>query len=97
MHARKTDVLIPANTSNWGAYAVEAALAALVGKPEIMHSAEIERRMIEACVDTHAADGSTGRHILQVDGMPADVSCAVVTMLGCIVRNGLVTGFKRAF
>jgi hypothetical protein len=93
----KTDVLIPANTSNWGAYAVEAALAALVGKPEIMHSAEIERRMIEACVDTHAADGSTGRHILQVDGMPADVSCAVVTMLGCIVRNGLVTGFKRAF
>ncbi len=92
-----TDVLIPANTSNWGAYAVEAALAALTGKPEIMHSAEIERRMIEACVDTHAADGSTGRHILQVDGMPADVSCAVVTMLGCIVRNGLITGFKRAF
>ena len=93
----KTDVLIPANTSNWGAYAVEAALAALVAKPEIMHSADVERRMIEACVDTHAADGSTGRHILQVDGMPADVSCAVVTMLGCIVRNGLVTGFKRAF
>lgn len=92
-----TDVLIPANTSNWGAYAVEAALAALTGKPEIMHSADIERRMIEACVDTHAADGSTGRHILQVDGMPMEVSCAIVTMLGCIVRNGLVTGFKRAF
>lgn len=93
----KTDVLVPANTSNWGAYAVEAALAALVGKPEIMHSAEIERRMIQACVDTHAADGSTGRHILQVDGMPADVSCAVVTMLGCIVSNGLLSGYKRAF
>lgn len=93
----KTDVLVPANTSNWGAYAVEAALAALAGRPEIMHSAEVERRMIEACVATHGADGSTGRHILQVDGMPADVSCAVVTMLGCIVRNGLVMGFKRAF
>ncbi len=92
-----TDVLIPANTSNWGAYAVEAALAVLTGRPEIMHSAEIERRMIEACVDAHAADGSTGRHILQVDGMPLDASCAVVTMLGCIVRNGLVTGYKRAF
>jgi hypothetical protein len=93
----KTDVLIPANTSNWGAYAVEAALAALTGRCEIMHSAEVELRMIEACVATHGADGSTGRHTLQVDGMPADVSCAVVTMLGCIVRNGLVTGFKRAF
>lgn len=93
----KTDVLLPANTSNWGAYAVEAALAALVGRPDIMHSAEIERRMIEACVATHAADGSTGRHLMQVDGMPADVSYAIVTMLGCIVRNGLLTGFKRAF
>ncbi len=93
----KTDVLVPANTSNWGAYAVEAALAALTGRPELMHTADTERRMIEACVATHGADGSTGRHILQVDGMPADVSCAVVTMLGCIVRNGLVEGFKRAF
>lgn len=93
----KTDVLVPANTSNWGAYAVEAALAALVGRPEIMHSAEIERRMIEACVDANGVDGSTGRHVLNVDGMPADASCAIVTMLGCIVRNGLVTGFKRAF
>jgi hypothetical protein len=93
----KTDVLLPANTSNWGAYAVEAALAALTGRPEIMHSAEVERRMIDACVATHGADGSTGRHILQVDGMPAEVSCAIVTMLGCIVRNGLITGFKRAF
>ena len=69
----------------------------LTGKPEIMHSAAIERRMIEACVDAHGADGSTGRHILQVDGMPADASCAIVTMLGCIVRNGLLSGFKRAF
>jgi hypothetical protein len=93
----KTDVLLPANTSNWGAYAVEAALAALVGRPELMHTAEIERRMIEACVAAHGADGSTGRHILQVDGMPAEVSCAIVTLLGCIVRNGLVSGFKRAF
>jgi hypothetical protein len=53
--------------------------------------------MIEACVATHAADGSTGRHTLQVDGMPMEVSCAIVTMLGGIVRNGLVEGFKRAF
>ena len=93
----KTDVLVPANTSNWGAYAVEAALAAVVGKPEIMHSAEIERRMIEACVDAHGVDGSTGRHVMNVDGMPAEASCAIVTMLGCIVRNGLISGFKRAF
>lgn len=93
----KTDVLVPANTSNWGAYAVEAALAAITGQPEIMHSAEVERRMIEICVTAHGADGSTGRHLPMVDGMPMEASCAVVTLLGCIVRNGLIEGFKRAF
>jgi hypothetical protein len=93
----KTDVLVPANVSNWGAYAVEAALAAITGRPELMHSADVERRMIEACVTANGVDGSTGRHLPMVDGMPMEVSCAVVTMLGCIVSNGLVEGFKRAF
>jgi hypothetical protein len=93
----KTDVLFPANTSNWGAYAVEAALAVITGRPEIMHGADIERRMIEACVTTHGVDGSTGRHVMAVDGMPAEVHTAIVTMLNCIVRNGLVEPFRRAF
>jgi len=92
-----TDVLVAANTSNWGAYGVEAALAAILSRPELMHSAETERRMLEACVAAHGVDGSTGRHVLAVDGMPAEVQCAVVTMLGCIVRNGCVSGFKRGF
>jgi hypothetical protein len=48
-------------------------------------------------IDTHAADSGTGRHVLQVDGMPMEVSCAVVTMPGRIARNGLVENFKRAF
>jgi hypothetical protein len=92
-----TDVLVAANTSNWGAYGVEAALAAILGRPELMHSAETERRMLEACVAAHGVDGSTGRHVLAVDGMPAEVQYAVVTMLACIVRNGCISGFKRGF
>ena len=92
-----TDVLVPANTSNWGAYAVEAALAVLLDRPELMHGVEIERRMIEACVAAHGVDGSTGRHVMAVDGMPAEMSYAVVTLLGGMVRNGLVRGFKRDF
>jgi hypothetical protein len=92
-----TDVLVAANTSNWGAYGVEAALAALLGRPELMHSAEIEKRMLEACVTAHGVDGSTGRHVMAVDGMPAEVQYALVTMLACIVRNGTITGFKRGF
>ena len=93
----RTDVLVPANTSNWGAYAVEAALAVLLERPEIMHGANVERRMLEACVAAHGVDGSTGRHILAVDGMPGEVHYGLVEMLGCIVRNGLVQGFRRPF
>lgn len=92
-----TDVLVPANTSNWGAYAVEAAMAAILGRPELMHGAEIERRMLEACVAAHGVDGSTGRHVMAVDGMAAEMHYAIVTLLGGIVRNGLISGFKRGF
>jgi hypothetical protein len=92
-----TDVLVTANTSNWGAYAVEAALAAILGRPELMHTAEIERRMLEACVAANGVDGSTGRHVMAVDGMPAEMQYAIVTLLGGIVRNGTISGFKRGF
>ncbi len=92
-----TDVLVAANTSNWGAYAITAAAAAATGRPELLHSPDDEERMLRACVDAHGVDGSTGRHILQVDGMPLDVQRGIVAMLQGIVRNGLVQGFKRAF
>jgi hypothetical protein len=93
----RTDVLVAANTSNWGAYSIVAALAALTGNLELLHTAEAEQCVLEVCVAAHGADGSTGRHILAVDGMPAEMQRAVVTMLGVIVRNGLVQGYKRPF
>lgn len=92
-----TDVLLPANCSNWGAYGIAAALAILRNDPSLLHSAEEERRIVTACVDANAADGSTGRHILEVDGMPMAVQCAVVDMLNGIVRNALIRGYKRPF
>ncbi len=92
-----TDVLFPANISNWGAYGVIAALSVLLGRTDLLHDAEIERRMIEACVATHAVDGSTGRHILAVDGTPLAMQQAMVTMLTGIVRNAQIKGYKRPF
>jgi hypothetical protein len=92
-----TDVLVAANTSNWGGYGVIAAMAALLQKPELAHTARAERRILEANVAYGAADGSTGRHIMAVDGMDEEVQYAVVTMLQHIVRNGLISGFKRGF
>jgi len=92
-----TDALVPANCSNWGAYGIAAALAILRADPGLMHTAEDEARIITACVDHHAADGSTGRHVLEVDGMPLRVQCALVEMLRGIVRNALIRGYRRAF
>ncbi|MEO3386394.1 glutamate cyclase domain-containing protein [Mesorhizobium sp. CAU 1741] len=93
----ETDVLVAANTSNWGGYGIIAAMAALMQKPELAHTAKAERRILEANVAFGAADGSTGRHIMAVDGMDEEVQYAVVTMLQHIVRNGLISGFKRRF
>lgn len=93
----KADVLVAANTSNWGAYGIEAALAALLNQPALLHTAETEQRMIEVSVATGAADGSTGRHILAVDGMPLAVQTAVVSMLKTIVENGVHIPTPRPF
>ncbi|MGG5819480.1 glutamate cyclase domain-containing protein [Falsiroseomonas sp. HW251] len=92
-----TNVLVPANCSNWGAYGIAAALAILRNDPSLLHSAEEERRIVTACVDANAVDGSTGRHILEVDGMPLAVQCALMDMLHGIVRNALIRGYKRPF
>ena len=92
-----TDVLFPANVSNWGAYGVIAALAILLGRPELLHNIDTERRMIEACVGTHAVDGSTGRHILAVDGTPLAIQQAIGTMPSGIARNPQINAYTRPF
>ena len=64
----ETDVLVPASTSNWGAYGVEACMAILLGKPEIMHTAEMDRRILTNCANTGCADGATIECTPTVDG-----------------------------
>lgn len=90
-----TDVLVAANTSNWGAYGVVAALAALLQRPDILHSTDTERRMLETCVSHGGADAGTGRSLPWVDGIPLHVSMAVVSVLDCIVRLGIPAAGRR--
>jgi hypothetical protein len=72
--------LVIAGTSNWGAYGVVAALSRLAGRP-LLHGADDERRLIEACVDAGAVDGISRRRELTVDGMPLDVHTGFVALL----------------
>lgn len=92
-----TDVLVVAGTSNWGGYAVEACLAAIAGKPELIHSTRVEQFMLDECVRTGGVDGSTGRQILQVDGTSMEVQLALTELFRSIVHYGLEQPRTRPF
>lgn len=92
-----TDVLVVAGTSNWGGYAIEACLAALVGKPELIHSARVESLMLEENVRTGGVDGSTGRQLLQVDGTSQEVQLAFNELFRAIVTYGTEARRSRPF
>lgn len=91
-----TQILYPVAVSNWGAYAVAAALGALQGKPEIVHSPEAEIGMLQVATKLDCRDGATGVARDFVDGVPAETSAAIVQILKTLAET---TGQKtsRAF
>lgn len=95
--ATACDVLITAAVSNWGGYGLTACLAVATRKPELLHDGATERRMVEACVAAGAADGSTGRYIPDVDGVPGAINSHLVDMLGLIVAKNLTVRMARKF
>lgn len=84
-----TDELVVAAISNWGAYGVEAMLAFLLHRPELLHSAEMGIRAMQACAAAGAGDGIYTEPIPFEDGQPAPIHDALVTMLRQIITNGL--------
>ncbi len=85
----KVSLLIAATVSNFGAYGIEACLAALTGNLSVLHSPAQELALIDACVRTGAVDGVTGFVEPFVDALPAEVCCGLTSMLHAIVKNGL--------
>jgi hypothetical protein len=84
--ASATDVVLPAGVSNWGCYAILAALALMKGDASLAHSTALEHRLIEASRMLGLIDGSSGRLEPNVDGMPVAVHAAVVSLLAETVR-----------
>jgi hypothetical protein len=95
--AISTEVLVAANISNWGAYGVEAMLAALLQDPSLLHNGVLEQQMLDAAVGAGARDGSTGKSIPAVDGAPLEVHQALLRILHAIVENGLTEPPDRGF
>src|SRR5207253_10739722 len=75
-----------AGVANGGGYGIVAALPRLAGS-DLLHTPDIERRLITACVAVGACDGVTRRREPTVDGLAADTHAAVVDLLRLAARS----------
>jgi len=83
------DVLICATVSNWGAWGIEACLAAVTGNTHVLHEPTLELEVIRACTDAGGVDGLTAFIEPLVDALPAQMCANIVEILQAIVTNGL--------
>ena len=85
----KTDFLIPAAVSNWGAYGISAMLAAIEDKKEVFHSSEAERRVLLSCIDAGLIDGGSGYVSGGVDSLSMIIHMSIVNLLEEFVDKGI--------
>ena len=78
---------VVAFTSNWGAHAVTAALAAYLGRPRLLHRPQSEARMLRRMVRAGAVDGATRQRVLTVDGTGLIVQTALLGLLQALVAS----------
>jgi hypothetical protein len=85
----RTDHLIVAGTSNWGAWGVVAHLALASGRA-LLHTPGEEARLTRAMVRAGAVDGLTGAAHPSVDNLPVGLHQALLATL-----RGLVGHLKK--
>jgi hypothetical protein len=83
--AQETDFVVPVTVSNWGGYGIAAALAAILGRHDILHDEAIERRMLLASSFEGLIDGVTGSTVTSSDGLAEDIHVAIVTLLRALI------------
>ncbi|ALD92893.1 hypothetical protein CR3_3706 [Cupriavidus gilardii CR3] len=77
----RTDILVTASVSNWGAYAIGAALLRQLGKAHLMPTENQILSAIEASVHAGAVDGVSRQRVPTVDGFSPEVHAAVYRLL----------------
>ncbi|EYD78395.1 hypothetical protein Rumeso_00006 [Rubellimicrobium mesophilum DSM 19309] len=84
-----TDVFLPASISNWGAYGITAMIGFLLNNREVLQTPEMERKILEACLDAGGWEMRycTSRFI--VDGTVGESSMSIVQLLGDMLRLNL--------
>jgi hypothetical protein len=82
----RTDYLIVAGTSNWGAWGVTAHLALATGRT-LLHTPAEEARLTRAMVRAGAVDGLTGAAQPSVDNLPLGLHQALLETLRGLVGH----------
>jgi hypothetical protein len=92
--ATATDHLVVGAVANWGAYALEACLAALLERPELLHDATLERQLLAASISAGLVDPASGLAEGWMEAMPGETSVAVVTLLRAMLDLRLHTTWR---
>lgn len=92
----ETKYLYPVAISNWGCYAIIAALAICSGQRELAVTPLEEHEMIKNAVKLELGDGGSGKFYYAVDGVSGEANVAFVTLLREMVMvtgDGIDRGF----
>lgn len=81
-----TDMVVVASVSNWGAYAIDACLAHLLGVPGLAQSPVMARKVIDACFAGGGYEAVFCTQLDLVDGIAGDSSVALVQLMQEMVR-----------
>ena len=79
--ASGAEVVIPATSSNWAAYGIEACMARLLGNPDVMHDEYTHNRMLVNCANEGIPDGATAMASPSTDGCSHEADMAMLTQL----------------
>lgn len=79
--ASKAEIVIPANSSNWACYGIEACLAKVLANPTVMHDEYAEKRMLENCANVGIPDGASAMCTPTIDGSSRETCIYTVGQL----------------
>jgi hypothetical protein len=83
------DVLVTAAVSNWGCYAIAAALAARHRNARLLHSAAMERALLSRGTEVGLINSVDGIIDANVDGIALSTHMAIAELIQAIVAPAL--------
>lgn len=86
----ETDALVVSTVSNWGAYGTVACLSYLLKNPKVLHTGDIEKRVLRECADENAITGGTGGYCSSdVDGIPEKIHIYLVEIMRTLIEKAI--------